>query len=704
MGYNRASFRLRVASMRTSFVGFPVCLALGSLLATALLAHGEEVEENVLITASRVQEDALQMPLAWTAINSATLALVSPVHINEIMQRVPGAWVSRGNGQESIIALRSPVLTGTGSCGSFFSAADGISLRAPGFCNVNQLFDANFEQAGRIEVIRGPATALYGSNAMHGVINVVSAAPTAQLDHSLAVEAGPYDYYRTKYRYSDTVGKHGISLSANATSDGGYKDDSGYEQQKAILRDDYSGQDWNIRTVLDTANLKQDTAGYIEGFDGYKDSDLKKSNPNPDAYRDAWSVRLYSAASLALNDSNTLTLTPYLRDNEMDFLQHFLAWQPVEENAHDSLGLRTTVHTDSGALRWVNGIDMEYTDGTLKETQDADYSPDIPAGVHYDYQVDATVAAIYSQLRIQNDSPWEFDGGVRLEYTNYDYNNRTGDGAPCAVEATSCRFYRPADREDDFTDWSLNTGVSYSLTPDHIAYLRVARGFRAPDTAELYRLQAGQESANLDSEKIDNSELGLRGSWQGALRYDVALYYMHKDDVIFQDANRYNVSGAQTRHYGAEMSVDYMLSDNWSVGMDANIASHTYDNHVELLGTKGDIKGNTIDTAPTSFGSARLGWDFSALARRNSRAELEWVYMDSYYLEPENAHEYHGHSLLNLRITSDLAPRWSGGLRLTNLLDEEYAERADFGFGEYRYFVGQPRGAYLEIRYQFGDV
>ncbi len=106
----------------------------------------------------------------------------------------------------------------------------------------------------------------------------MSSAPrrTEQLDHSLAVEAGPYDYYRTKYRYSDTIGQHGISVSANATSDGGYKDDSGYDQQKAILRHDYQGQAWNVRTVLDAANLKQDTAGYIEGYDGYKDSDLKQ--------------------------------------------------------------------------------------------------------------------------------------------------------------------------------------------------------------------------------------------------------------------------------------------------------------------------------------------------------------------------------------------------------------------------------------------
>jgi iron complex outermembrane receptor protein len=248
----------------------PACL-----LAIALPALTEPVEEDILVTASRVQEDALKLPLSWSTVNSETLALVDPIHINEIMQRVPGAWISRGNGQESIISLRSPVLTGSGSCGAFFSAADGISLRAPGFCNVNQLFDSNFEQAGRIEVIRGPATALYGSSAMHGVINVISAAPTEQLDSRLSVEGGAYDYYRGKYRYSDTVGRNGISVSANATTDGGYKDDSGYDQQKAILRHDYAGQDWDFTTVLDTANLKQDTAGFITGEKAYRDGDKR---------------------------------------------------------------------------------------------------------------------------------------------------------------------------------------------------------------------------------------------------------------------------------------------------------------------------------------------------------------------------------------------------------------------------------------------
>jgi iron complex outermembrane recepter protein len=678
-------------------------LLLTILLATGVQAHSQTlVEEQVLVTASRLPEDGLKLPLAWSSISQDDLELIGATHINELMQQVPGAWVARGNGQESLIALRSPVLTGAGSCGAFFIAADSISLRAPGFCNVNQLFDANTEQAGRIEVIRGPASALYGSNAMHGVINVLSAAPSETLDHNIAVEAGPYDYYRGRYRYSNTSGAHGLNFRINGTTDGGYKDDAGYDQQKMTLRYDYDGQQWDISNVLDVANLNQETAGYIQGYKSYQDSDLKDSNPNPEAYRDATSMRLYSSASRELDEHNTLTITPYLRDNEMKFLQHFFPWQPVEKNRHRSLGLRATINSDGEALTWANGMEVEYTDGSLREYQREDFSPNQPAGIHYDYDVGASVAAAYTQLRASVGNRWDLSGGLRLEYTYYDYDNRTGTGPACSPDASACRFYRPADRDDDFSDWSINAGASYSFADDHMAYLRAASGFRAPQTAELYRLQAGQQVADLDSEEMKNTEFGLRGGWRESLSYDLSVYYMLKDNVIFQDADRQNVSGAKTRHYGAELSLNYRFLSKGYLRLDGTIARHKYDSRINLLGTSGDIKGNEIDSAPQVFGSTRLGWQFSPEQERDARAELEWVYMDSYYLDPDNEHQYDGHSLLNLRVTGKIDRRWQASLRLTNLLDEDYAERADYGFGEYRYFVGQPRGAYVEISYQLG--
>lgn len=673
-----------------------------SAASAAALSTEATLQEQVIVTASHSAEDGSGLPLAWSAATADDLRKVSAIHLNEVMQRIPGAWLSRGNGQESLISLRSPVLTGAGSCGAFFTAADGISLRAPGFCNVNQLFDANVEQAGRIEVIKGPGTALYGSNAMHGVINVNSAAPTEQQQQRIGLETGPDEYYRLKYHYSNTQGRHGVRLSANGVSDGGYLDDAGYDQQKATLRHDYSGDVWQVQSVLEASNLNQETAGFIRGFEVYKDNNVRDTNPNPEAYRDAKSFRFYTRASKALNNTTTLVIKPYFRDNEMEFLQHFLPWQPVEENAHSSVGLKTTLHSNLENLMWVNGLEIERTDATLSEVQAEPFSANQPAGVHYDYQVDASVLAAFSQLRTQFGSRWAFSGGVRIEQTRYEYDNHTADGPACGPEATNCRFFRPGDSDDSFNNASANLGASYAWHEQHFAYARVARGFRAPQTTELYRLQAGQAIADLDSEKIDNIEVGVRGATE-TLSYDASLYYMEKDDVVFQDADRQNVSGASTEHLGVEVSIDYAFNEAWRIAIDATAARHRYTSDINLIGSSGDIKGNDIDTSPRLFGSARLTRDLQDFTSRESYAELEWVYLDEYYLEPDNEHEYDGHSLLNLRVGANLTGGLSAALRVTNLLDEEYAERADFGFGQYRYFVGQPRGAYLELAYTWGE-
>ena len=308
------------------------------------------------------------------------------------------------------------------------------------------------------------------------------------------------------------------------------------------------------------------------------------------------------------------------------------------------------------------------------------------------------MGAAFSQLRLDLNPSWQLSAGLRLEYNRYEYDNRTGDGPACEPTATACRFYRPADREDSFSDWSVNLGASYAINDSNTAFARLAQGFRAPQTSELYRLQSGQRVADLDSESLSNLELGLRGGTE-TLAYSASAFYMQKDDVIFQDADRQNVSGAETSHYGSELSLDWAFAEAWRVGADMTVARHRYDNRIRLIGSSGDIKGNDIDTAPRVFGSARVEWDF--LPQRNARAQLEWVYMDEYYLEPDNAHKYDGHSLLNLRIDGQLVGELYGALRVTNLLDEDYAERADFGFGSYRYFVGRPLQAFVELSYNF---
>src|SRR5690606_15983724 len=131
-------------------------------------------------------------------------------------------------------------LTGAGSCGAFQMSLDGIPMRASGFCNVNQIFEANTEQAGTVEVIRGPGSILYGANALHGAINIISTAISDSPSRDFSYEVGPHRYNRVRGTVSDTNGDHGYRLSFNGNTDDGYKHDSGFDQQKLSLQHRYA--------------------------------------------------------------------------------------------------------------------------------------------------------------------------------------------------------------------------------------------------------------------------------------------------------------------------------------------------------------------------------------------------------------------------------------------------------------------------------
>ena len=87
------------------------------------------------------------------------------------------------------------MLTGAGSCGAFLFMENGVPIRPVGR-NVNEMLEINTEQADSIEVLRGTGTALYGSNAVHGTINVLQDAPAQLPAWQLGIGAGPSDYVR----------------------------------------------------------------------------------------------------------------------------------------------------------------------------------------------------------------------------------------------------------------------------------------------------------------------------------------------------------------------------------------------------------------------------------------------------------------------------------------------------------------------------
>lgn len=421
---------------------------------------------------------------------------------------------------------------------------------------------------------------------------------------------------------------------------------------------------------------------------------MKRLNPNPEAFRDARSAKL---SADYLSDSRDLRLTPYVRWTDMRFLQHFLPGQPLEENGHTSLGLQS---------RWglsdqmTVGLDLERTNGFLKQTQfnDTIGSPflvgTLPKGKQYDYEASATVAAAFGQYQLPLSARLDLTMGLRAEHVAYDYDNRMiagrtrDDGTPCGFGG--CRYSRPEDRRDSFTNVSPKLTLNLDLG-DHHFFAGLTQGFRAPQATELYRLQGGQSVVDIDSESLTSLELGLRGQTEAA-RYQVAVYAQKKSDFIFKDTDRANVDNGRTRHHGLEVEASFDVSDRINVELNWTVARHRYDNNPALASTP--IKGNDIDTAPRTFGGLRLNW----MPTERLRGELEWTQLGRYYTNPENTNSYDGHNLLHLRGALALNNQWQLFFRVTNLNDTDYAERADFAFGNERFFVGEPRSVYFGVR------
>lgn len=660
-------------------------------------AFAEETSDNevslggMVVTGTRSETPLLEQAGNTGKVSEEEIDLVRPEHVSEILNRVSGVNIQHGNGQEHLTSIRSPVLTGGAGAGSFLFLEDGIPLRAAGFANVNGLFEANYEQAGGIEVVRGPGSAFYGSNAVHGLVNVLSRAPSLDLERQIDFSIGPHDSYQTKATISDTVGRHGYRLSVNGTTDGGYVSDSGYDQQKVSFRHDYLGDVDSFKTLFSYTNLNQETAGYISGYKVYQDESLSRQNPNPEAYRDARSFRLSTEWIHELSDTASFTLTPYVRHTEMEFLMHFLNGKPLEKNEHSSVGLLSSFTKElDGGHKIIIGTDFEYTEGELSEVQSNPSVGPFLQGTHYDYDVDATVIAPYAHTEWQILEKTRLTAGVRYEFTKYDYTNNTDS------LTLGTRYLRPDSGDDTFNNVSPKLGLVQELTSDTSAFINYARGSRAPQTTDLYRIQQrGATGGAADSEKMDSIEVGVRKVGEG-LQYEVTLYHMKKKDYFFTDSNQINVPDGKTQHTGLELGMFYPFNSQFDIAANLTFAKHEYD----FDRASSDIeKGDYLVTAPKQIANVRLGWNFTP----KSRAELEWEHMSEYYINDGNTAKYDGHNVFNLHTRHQVNTQLSVYGKVHNLFNTEYAERADYnGFSnQYRYFVGEKRYLSVGASYSF---
>jgi len=670
---------------------------IATLLAVALMAEPETLPP-ITVRGRDIDPGA---PEATAELTAEELEAIRPTHPSEVFARLPGTWITRGSGQEHLSAVRSPLLSGAGGCGALLILEDGIPIRPPGFCNVNNLFEVNLIQAASVQVQRGPGGIGHASGGLHGVIDVRSRSPLLDPINRVTIEAGGEDYRRVAVALTGEIGRGAIGLDANAVDAGSFREDEGYEHQFINLSHQSPTARGQIETRLNLARLDQDTAGFILGEDSFREPVLRRQNLNPEAYRRATAARLTSRATWSGGTSQS-RLTGFARRSRMTFLQHFLPGKPLERNGQISLGAqfdqqRPGVLGAGTDLDW--GLDVEWFRGDLSQEQfaPAEGSPFLvatrPVGQHYDYEVDGQRLGGYFALAGDLGADWRWRAGLSADYLRYDYDNLlapgnlTDSGEPCGFGG--CLYTRPADRGDSFFDIAPEFTLSRRFDAG-LLWVRLARGLRAPQATELYRLQSGQTAADLDSEVLDAVEVGLRQD--GTLSWEVVAFAQRKDNFIFRDSEGFNVSDGKTRHIGIEFNLDWTINETLSAGIRGTYAAHTYRFNRDA-GGETIVSGRDISSAPRRLWSADLNWT----PTERLRTQLAVESTGRYYLDAANTRRYGGHTLLHAALDYQIDPQWQVGVRLRNLTDKRYAERADFAFGNFRYFPGAGRSGFVNL-------
>ena len=671
-----------------------------TLLSTS--AFSEEIQEVIVLEKKLSSLNGWSSNQSISSIDQEELNKLDAQHPKQALRRSPGVWISRGSGQEHLTAIRSPVLSGPGACGSFLVLEDGLPIRPTGFCNVNGLFETFFEMSSGLETITGPASARYGANAMHGVINVLSEPIDSK--NKLYTNIGPNNYKNLKLRAGN---KKNWSLDGFFASNGGFRELSGYDQQKVRIQSNFYIANWNASLKTTLTNLNQETAGYINGLDSYKDKSFSKRNFNSDAYRDAKSQRISLRLTREKGDK-LISITPYIRNNDMQFFQHFLPGTPLEENSHRSMGVVVQSIKDQEFYNLISGFQFDLSSAELTETQkdalttsSAFNNATRPKGKHYDYEVDSIVYAIFGGIEdFYLNENLSFFADARAEFIEYDYSNKMisgntrEDGSKCGFGG--CYYNRPSDRSDNFDETSARAGIETNF--ERVNYFaQVSLGFRPPQINEAYRLQKKQTTSDLSSETLTMFEVGSQFDLN-TITGSISLYQSKKKNSIFRDAENFIVDNGKTDHQGVELSLNWTINTSNRLISNITYGNHKYDFETDTSMREKIRTGNYIDTAPKLM--ANLIWDIALID--NSSLAFEIEHMGPYYTDAANLHEYEGHTLYHSRFSQTLSDSMKFFLRIDNLFDKAYAERADFNaFGGDRYFPGLPREVYIGLEYTF---
>ena len=688
IGRERGSQNVRVSSDSVTRVEFS-------------LAEVAAVIAPTVVSATREVQRRTDQSSTIDVLEGASIREVRAAHPSGIMQRLPGVHATQLSGEGLSMAIRQPITTKP----MYLYLEDGVPTRSTGFFNHNALYEVNLPQSGGLEVLKGPGTAMYGSDAIGGVVNVLtrSAPVTPTLDAT--IEGGQFGYARMLATGGFTKGVNGVRADLNVTRSDGWRDEGGFKRQSGTIRWDGAFSGFTTKTVVAGSNIDQSEAASLTQtqFDT-----RREINPSPIAYRRVQALRVSTAIEKD-NGKSLISLTPYARHNVLEIMP---SWQltfnqQTWDTRNNSVGMLAKYRRDFDPMRTrvIVGADLDLSPGSFdanKITSTASsgvFSTYTTGEKQYDYDVTYRQASPYLHTEFSPIGRLRFDAGVRYDASGYKYDTKLDP-------IQTGRWRRPADTTVNYTRLSPKFGATFDVTRGINLFASYREGFRAPGQSQLFQQGSNVKSTvGLKPVTAKSLEGGTRGQVAGRFLYSVSVYDMHiQNDILSildaQGAQTTSNAG-ETRHRGVELSAGTMLTSQLRFDAAYSTSKQTYEEWtIPVSGKNVSYAGKTIETAPHTLANLLLTYSPNVL--NGGRVAAEWSKTGQYYGDPENTQKYEGFDVVTLHGNYMIRNIGEFFVRVTNVTNEKYAEVATYNaFNKWQYTPGTPRSVFAGLRYNW---
>jgi iron complex outermembrane receptor protein len=677
--------------------------------------------QQVVITASRERQARQDAPIAISKINATQIHDTKATALYQLLNKVTGVYMVDLGNEQHTMAIRQPITYNA----LYLYMEDGLPIRPTGIFNHNSLYEINMSGVRDIEVVKGPASSLYGSNAIGGAINFITQGPPAGYAGNVSIQGDNYHYRRVDADGGFSTGKFGLYVGGYvAKLRDGWQDYSDFDKYSGNFKTTY---DFDAATRLTTSvaynYLNTQTPGSLDSAKFYSRSygaNQRFTYRKVKAFRantkleHTWSDKSSSFLTLFYRNNSTAQLPSYyisdVRDNEGNYLSS--NGQENDQSFH-SLGLLAQHRQDLDFLhsRLIIGVYADNSPSSYyakfldiqKDVTNNTYTGYIPTGNYIDnYRIKLFNTAAYAQYEIKPAEPLRIVMGLRYDRIHYNFTNGIARG--------NTKYKQ--QETNDFNIVAPKLGLTYNFGNNKGLYANYSVGFQPPETGDLY---SARQLTPLKQATFNNYEAG---GWFSALNkkmyVEVTFYDLEgRNEIINQllpDNTTQNQNAGATRHRGIEYSVAYAPVSELSFRFSGTNARHTYVDYNEVstnfstgVNTVTVYNGNRMNNAPSWIANSELTYKPAYI--NGFRIAGEWQHINSYFTNPANTKTYSGYDIFNLRTGFDVksgplkeAGIWFNVLNLTNKLYATTVTSNQYGD---TYNAAPPRVYTLGISYSF---